>query len=348
MKLRTITVVLLITVALTALLVSCGDGVADVTTRDKTHTDKPALTTQAGGGAASTTAQAVVTTAPLSTTAPISTEPLKPYEDTPIASEDGKVTFDISHTACGPLFLAGESNPLLSTGLLTSDELDKLTNEQIEAIGLIRIYGNKTNANYKVKSSKIFISVDAFTALEAMMASFKRETGKGDVQIVSAYEYVDAASLKTDAATGFAIKMNVYDTETYPLNYSGNKVTVGGESMTYLEWFKRNSHKFGYVFTGLSGEENNSLANFRYVGTAHSYMLKDADSFEKAVEYVAGIKSGATTEITDAQGTKWTVMYKQIGQNEVVRAELGENAKYFVSGVGSGEFVVVYTNTPKS
>ena len=108
--------------------------------------------------------------------------------------------------------------------------------------------------------------------------------------------------------------------------------------MTYLEWFEKNSAKFGFVYTGLTDDENNSLANFRYVGTVHSkYMV---DNSCKLSDYVGAIKSGELSEITDANGGKWAVSYVKASETEKTELTVGEGAKYLVSGTGEGGFVL--------
>ena len=64
MKLRKLTVLLFVVIVLTALLASCGDGIADVTTRDKEHTGKPVVTTDGKEAVITTTPTAVSTAAP--------------------------------------------------------------------------------------------------------------------------------------------------------------------------------------------------------------------------------------------------------------------------------------------
>ena len=316
-------------------LVSCSSSnPADVTKRqEKSTTDT--VTTTKKPLTDSTNKPPVTGGNTVSTTVPDA------FEQQPVVSPSEKLEIDSALAGKGFLVIVSGDNKYSKEGLFTPDELDAKSAEDIALAGLIRIYGNKTDSNYKVKNIKVFMNIEAFSAFESMMATFKAVSGAGDVQVISAYDYTGDESLSSDAVTGLSVKLNVLsdkDSLTYPLNYGGNKVTVDGKEMTYLEWFEKNSAKFGFVYTGLTDDENNSLANFRYVGTVHSkYMV---DNSCKLSDYVGAIKSGELSEITDANGGKWAVSYVKASETEKTELTVGEGAKYLVSGTGEGGFVL--------
>lgn len=314
-------------------MTACSGGEVDETTRGNSNKHTTPSTT---------TVTAPVTTQGTAVSTPAQTTTVKPaaYADSPEIAEDGKIVVDSDVSKLGA-FVKADKNGYNVQGLvksLTPDQIDALSKEEIAALGLIRIYGNMTEGNYKVKGSKIFMNSDAFASFEKMMQEFKTLSGKSDVQVVSAYWNSQTSS---ETESGCEIKLNAFDEGlTYPLNYMSRKITVNGKSMTYLEWFEENCAKYGFVYIGLSDTENNPLANFRYVGTVNSaYIAENKITLD---DYVAKIKSGEIKTVSDAAGDLWDITYVEKSEDDkVIETENGKQYFVFSLGVDKGFMIAV-------
>lgn len=335
---------LLLTALLLCVLLAAACGNDNPTTTDPAGSSTPSAsdTDPAGSTPFSTTpaADPDMSTPPAPTT---EAPPAQLYEEKTVPS-DGRVTLPSTAYISGTLLSIGSNHPYrFNTPALirVADIADNV--KKIDAQNLMLLYGNKSK-DYLLSNSKIFLKSDAFPYLEALMAAFRGATGKSTVQVVNGYLYSDTTSLTSAFVTGYAVALNLYeDGVTYSLGSEAKKVTVDGKTMTCLEWFQENCARYGFVYTGLTGNENSPLATFRFVGVPHALFMQEHDMIDPSA-YSDYVKSASSEiKVEDAAGAVWTIAYFKASTdsaNTVLTLPAG--AVYTVSGNNTDGFLVAY------
>ena len=209
---------------------------------------------------------------------------------------------------------------------------------------LIRLYGNKSQ-NYLLASSQVFIKEDAFEPWEKLMAAFVADTGKKTVQVVSAYGYSGESSLESSFVTGYSIAINLHENgSNYSLASSEKYVTVNGKTMTCLDWFQDHCTQYGFVYTGLEGNQARTLATFRYVGVPHAVAMQQLD-YVDVTEYTKFLRYYASAYVVNdpQSGVSWLIDYYPADtENNITTISIPKGAVYTVSGDNIDGFIVAY------
>lgn len=298
---------------------------------------------------------------PVQTTAVVSdlvvttpwTTPEVEKEETPInlsyalttnQSEDG-ITVPSASFVSGTLLVINDETSFRYkvASLLPANKISSSVSHFKEQ-NLIRLYGNKSK-NYLLASSLVFIKEDAFQAWEDLMAAFVTDTGKKTVQVVSAYVYNGEESLYSPFVTGYSIAINLYeDGANYSLASYEKTVTVNGKTMTCLDWFQDHCVRYGFVYTGLEGNQANTLASFRYVGVPHALAMQRLD-YVDTQEYIKFLRYYSQTHtVTDLENSLiWNIDFYPADKEEVLtKITIPKGAVYTVSGNNVDGFIVAY------
>ena len=259
-----------------------------------------------------------------------------------IVPEDGIVSLDSHSYISGSLLVINEFHPFCFNPLrLPVSRAVSSSVNRVPAHNLTVLYGQKSK-NYQLANANLLIKEDAFPYLEALMNAFTEATGETYIQLVNGYVFSDANSLQSPFVTGYSIAINIYDGKaTYPLHTQ--KVTAGGVEMTALEWFRQNAAQYGFIYTGLSGQESTALATFRFVGLPHAQLMEN-HNIENLDHYANFVRmTNGTLQIKDADGVTWSVIYcpaETVLSTTSIRLPAG--AVYTVSGDNIGGFIVAY------
>lgn len=209
---------------------------------------------------------------------------------------------------------------------------------------LMILFGN-TSQKYKLKSSKLFYKSDAFPYLDGMLSQFSLDSGKTSVQIVNAYLYSDASTLSNEYVAGYSIALNLFENDvTYSMTSPEFNFEYKGKTITCLDWFVENCMYYGFVYTGLSGTQQQTLATFRFVGIPHAIAMSQFDLVDVAV-YNRTIKLAEKLVIINDEltGTIWYITYCPAHKtNDHTIIELPAGARYIISGDNDGGFVIAY------
>lgn len=230
------------------------------------------------------------------------------YEEAVVIQEEG-IRISSNAYIAGSLIAIDSHHPYqynLPT-LIPNANIQSSTSK-ITAQNLMILYGNKSQ-DYLLASSKLFLKADAFPYLEKMMSAFASATGKRTVQAVSAYLFSDKNSLSSDFVTGYSIALNVFeDGITYSLSSKSLTAEVNGKTITYFDWFLDNCASFGFVYTGLTGDESRTLATFRFVGIPHALVMARYDIIDLAV-YSNLVQMGPVSITDPVLGYEWTIRF---------------------------------------
>lgn len=275
-----------------------------------------------------------------SNSAPETTPPKMLTDVTYTVPEDGVVSVPSASYVSGHLIAVSENYKYsYNVSSLVKNSEIKSSNVKFPSQNLMIVYGSK-KAPYLLANSKIFVKSDAFSSLEALMDAFNKDTGEDFIQLVSAYTYSDDDSLYSPFVTGYSIALNILDGSTYPLTSVSKKVTVGGTTMTVLEWFQLHCAEHGFIYTGMSGTEGYALATFRYVGIPHATIMYEKDIidlryYSNNVQVSGGLK-------TVIDGVEWTVEYFPVSDSEYTEFSLTPGYIYTVSGNNVDGFIIAY------
>lgn len=283
-----------------------------------------------------TTVGSTTATAPHSSSIQIETStqtvklPAKPIVPSAEKADDsGKISLSASEIKTGLLLDINENNPYdAQVNLLFNGDQNTTAEEAIKA-GYTHI-----SSMFRTVDLTHFLRNEAIQALAAMIQSFDAAAGTDKPFLVEGYTYASAAErLDSVYVTGNLLKLRVLSKDSvFPLNYTGNKVWLNGELVTYDKWFEANAATYGFIYEGLVGSENVKAGQLRYVGTIHSMGIKEAGSLEA---YVEAIKAGTVTSATVAED-EWKLSYVKLSQGENIEhyteIVVGANATYTISG----------------
>jgi len=209
---------------------------------------------------------------------------------------------------------------------------------------LVRLYGN-TAQKYLLKSAKLFYKNDAFSYLDGMLSKFSEDSGRSNIQIVNAYLYSDPSTLTNEYVTGYCVALNIFDNDvTYSITASEFDFQYQGQTISCLDWFIENCIYYGFVYTGLSGTQQQTLATFRFVGIPHAIAMTQNNITDVKV-YNDTIKFAENMVVIndDYSDTIWYVTYVKAHESNVnTIIELPARAKYIISGDNVGGFIVAY------
>ena len=302
------------------------------TTPDSTSTvpgTTPTSTPSATSGTtpdSSSDAPASDTTPITSTTAPkLPAEPIAP--STEKADASGKLSLVGDAVHLGLLLNINENNVYDASIVAPFDGDENMTADEAIRRGYTHI-----SSMFRTVDNKHFLRNEAIAALAALIQTFDAAAGTDKPFIVEGYTK-DSADVTSAFITGNVLKLRIFDNDvTYGLNYNGFKVSLNGEMVTYDKWFAETAAKYGFIYEGLVGDENNAAGQLRYVGTIHSSGIKEAGSLEA---YIDAIKAGTVTSATVGEDT-WKLSYVKFSQSDSIGhytvVLLGENATYTISG----------------
>jgi len=330
----------LVAVILIIVVVASSGGSDD--TGDITTTTTP-ITTDAPTTPEDSTTVPVTTLTPPVTTTPTATtqkpiEPIKPTltETTLKADESGKVTVPSKNASTGLLINISSDTPYTYDleNIFKGDH--ETSQDEIAASDYKRL----------VSASDVFVTPgwshyvrkETYQATLAMITTFSNHSGTVKSLQISGYTASMSDAVTSPFITGNVITILGYSGGTLGLNYSANKVTVDGESVTYDKWFAKYAKSYGFFYEGLVGNDNNHLSGkLRYVGSIHAAGVTEAGSLSA---YLAGIKNGTITTATAADGSTWNLSYVAASTEENTEITVGANAVYTVSGDNMGGFIV--------
>lgn len=267
------------------------------------------------------------------------------YEELTVPS-DGYILKASDSYITGTLLNISESHPY-QYNLPTLQPSHKIKDSTLKIAGqnLMILFGN-TSQNYLLKSSKLFYKTDAFPYLDAMMTQFAKDSGRNTAQIVNAYLYSDPSTLVNEYVAGYSIAMNMFENgATYSLTAAEFSFEYNGKTITCLDWFIENCPKYGFIYTGLTGSQQQTLATFRFVGRPHAIAMSQYDIIDMSI-YISTIRlAEKLIAITDkATGQVWYIFYQQAHEtNENTVLTIPAGATYTVSGDNVGGFIVAYT-----
>ncbi len=323
----------LVAVILVIVIVASANG-EDETTPVITTTQTPTSTTDETP-TSSTTPTSTADETPTSSTTPVEVTPPVPAT-TLKADESGKITLPSTDASTGLLIDVSETNPY-NYDLENIFKGDHETSQEDIA---------KSDYKRLVSASDYimtpgwthYVRKDTYTAMLAMITTFNAQSGTLKAIQVSGYTASMSESVTNPFITGNVISLLGHDgTGTLGLNYSINKVTVNGVSMTFDKWFEAYAASYGFVFEGLSGSDYLKKGTLRYVGTIHAAGVSAAGSLSA---YLAGIKDGTITTATASDGSTWNLSYVAASSEETTEITVGANATYTVSGDNMGGFIV--------
>ena len=313
-----------------ASLTSCGS--IDATTDPVLTTSTPNVTT---------------TEVPATTSEPANAQSIPtalPYKENTV-SDKGYIQVDSRSYISGTLLKIDE-NYLYQYNTSTLIPSNKIKDHVLNIKGqdLMILFGN-TSQKYKLKSSKLFYKTDAFPYLDSMLSQFAQDSGKTSVQIVNSYLYSDPSTLSNEYVAGYSIAINLFENDvTYSMTSPEFNFEYGGKTVTCLDWFIENCPYYGFVFTGLLGTQQQTLASFRFVGVPHAIAMSQYDLIDVGV-YNRTIKIAEKIVVINDEltGTIWYIKYQEASQNtEHTIIELPAGARYIVSGDNDGGFIVAY------
>lgn len=305
-----------------------------VVTTKKDEVDTTAMVTTEGATPDSTSVnQPATSTATSLTTSPVGSdstgmlpaEPIAP--STKKADESGKIALVDDAVKSGLLLTidADHVYDLNAHTLFQGDE--NMTAEEAIRRGFTHI-----STMFRTVDNSHFLRNEAIAALAALIQTFDFVAGTDKPFLVEGYT-ASSADVTNAFVTGNVLKLRVFENNaTYGLNYTGYKVSLNGEMVTYDKWFEETAAKYGFVYEGLVGDENNAAGQLRYVGTIHSMGIKEAGSLEA---YIAAIKAGTVTSVMVGEDT-WKLSYVKFSQSDSIGHYtvilVGENATYTISG----------------
>ena len=327
MLIMILALVLVAVILIVVIVASSGEGAT--TTQDPAASSTPAI----GTGDPTGTGDPIGTDNPTGTNAPVVTvkpaDPVAPTTQT--AGDSGKITVTPSAVKSGLLIDVSSVNKYDTAvnGLFNGD--NNTSAIDVKNAGFTRI-----SSKFRTIDNNHFLRTEAIEALEAMVQTFDSIAGTNKPFRVEGYTAAGASD--TDPfVTGNVLKIRTYiDGNTYGLNYSALKISTDGLMVTYDQWFAAYAAKFGFVYEGLVGNENNRAGQLRYVGTVHAEGIKAAGSLKN---YVAAIQGGTLTTIT-VGGEAWTLIYKDVTAETEI--EVGKGATYTISGDNVGGVIVAY------
>lgn len=325
---------LVLVVVILVIVIVASSGKNDTTTPAGSSSNNPSGTTDPTVTTDPTTTPAPGTTEPPVTNAPVDPVPPTLTEKPQTAGDDGKVNIANDLTNSGLLTLVDNNHPYK----YLLDSLFKGTNEtkydDVKAAGFDRI-----SSKFPAPTAGHFLRQEAFDSLVSLITTFESVSGTSRTFIVNGYTSANASTTTDDMITGNVVRLYIRgDDGNYGFNYGSKKVTVSGTSMTYETWFKENCAKYGFVYEGLVGSnENYQAGQFRYVGSIHAAGIKAAGSLEK---YIAAVKAGTVTTATAADGSSWKVSYVTASDAATTEIEVGAKASYVISGDNMGGFIV--------
>ncbi len=185
---------------------------------------------------------------------------------------------------------------------------------------------------FRTVDNNHFLRNEAMAALAALIQTFDAAAGTDKPFLVEGYTAA-SADVTSTFVTGNVLKLRILENDaTYGLNYHGYKVSLNGEMVTYDKWFEATAAKYGFIYEGLVGDENNAAGQLRYVGTIHSMGIKEAGSL---AAYIDAIKAGTITTAVVGEDT-WQLSYVKFSQSDSIGhytvVLVGENATYTISG----------------
>ncbi len=272
------------------------------------------------------------------------TPPILLYEEKTV-SDKGFIQVNSSSYISGTLLRIDENHPY-NYNLSTLEPNHKIKDHVLFIYGqnLKILYGN-TSQKYVLKSSKLFYKNDAFSYLDSMLSHFSEDSGKTSIQIVNAYLYSDPSTLINEYVAGYSIALNIFENDTtYSLTASEFNFEYQGRTVSCLDWFIENCMYYGFVYTGLSGTQQQTLATFRFVGVPHAIAMSQFDLVNVAV-YNRTIRLAENLVIIndDHSDTIWYVTYVEAHQsNTNTIIELPARAQYIISGDNEGGFIIAY------
>lgn len=279
------------------------------------------------------------TSAPESTSKPTPVDPVDPTisETVSKAPAEGKVTLNNNSTSEGNLVLVDGTHTYTQSfkGNANTDP------EDAESAGFAMLY--HAYPGYMLVNRDAFLRSEAAKALDALIKTFQSVASSDVTFRVRGLKSTTAVT--DDFITGNVVGLYTWlrssEGNPYGFNYSLNKVTVNGKSMTYDVWFKNNCAKYGFYYAGLIGNDKNFLeGKLVYVGSIHAAGVTAAGGLDK---YLAAVKAGTVTSATAADGSVWTVKYQAASTNgNQTEVEIPAGASYVVSGDNMGGFIIAY------
>lgn len=205
-------------------------------------------------------------------------------------------------------------------------------NENMTADEAIRRGYTHISTMFRTVDNNHFLRNEAIAALAALIQTFDAAAGTDKPFLVEGYTAA-SADVTSSFVTGNVLKLRIFENDaTYGLNYNGFKVSLNGEMVTYDKWFEATAAKYGFIYEGLVGDENNAAGQLRYVGTIHSMGIKEAGSL---AAYIDAIKAGTITTAVVGEDT-WKLSYVKFSQSDSIGhytvVLVGENATYTISG----------------
>lgn len=205
-------------------------------------------------------------------------------------------------------------------------------NENMTADEAIRRGYTHISTMFRTVDNNHFLRNEAIAALAALIQTFDAAAGTDKPFLVEGYTAA-SADVTSSFVTGNVLKLRIFENDaTYGLNYNGFKVSLNGEMVTYDKWFEATAAKYGFIYEGLVGDENNAAGQLRYVGTIHSVGIKEAGSL---AAYIDAIKAGTITTAVVGEDT-WKLSYVKFSQSDSIGhytvVLVGENATYTISG----------------
>lgn len=304
-------------------------------------------TTDAADSSSAPKASDSVTTSdptPTSSAATVKNPTALPYSENTVSAQ-AYISVPSASYISGSVLTVNDDHPY-QYNLSTLQPSHKIKDSVLSIKGqnLTILFGN-TSQNYLLKSSKLFFKQDAFPYLDSMMAQFASDSGRKSAQIVNAYLYSDPSTLTNEFVLGYSIAVNLYEEgTTHSLRSLEFSFDYDGASITCLEWFIQNCTKFGFIYTGLAGTQQQELATFRFVGRAHAIAMTQYDIIDTAVYLRTLQLSEKLIAVTDIDKKTWYVFYQEAHKtNENTVIALPAGATYTVSGDNVGGFIVAYT-----
>lgn len=222
----------------------------------------------------------------------------------------------------------------------------------------VRVFDEK-NKCYKVKDKSVTLNKNVMPPLNRMMNDFRRETGLGDVLLLSGYRSEEeqeeilkekieakgkAEALKWAAAPGYSEHHTGYAFDLSIYHDGGRSETFRGQGE--YRWISENCSRYGFVVrysadkTKLTGIQYEPW-HLRYIGVPHAALLTQKGfCLEEYMEYLKGYSFDSEhLMIKTGNGKKYEVYYVAASK-DVTKVPVPKNKAYTISGDNAGGFIV--------
>lgn len=224
---------------------------------------------------------------------------------------------------------------------------------------MVDLFETKT-ASYTLRNSKMFVSKDIYSNINAWFDDFYKESGKRTINIIDAFRSHATQKQLFDAAlgryetekeavknvqkqgysehhTGLCIDIQVYE--------NGYAYTFNGEGE--YEWVVNNAYKYGFIQRYPEGKTtitgvNTELGHFRYIGVAHATAMKqsNASCFESYIDLLRSYTfDGEHLNVNCDNGDKYEIYF-----TNSLSVPVPTDREYTVSGNNVDGFIVTIKN----